>query len=74
MVLGSTGREPAMPGTSQRAGFSMADRDSTFDDMRGDHTPHGLPFQAGMSANVTIDTDHQRHLFGSGSAQPGLPR
>jgi len=32
-------------------------------------TPGDLPLHAGLSAEVTVDTGHKRHLFGSGSAR-----
>ncbi len=31
--------------------------------------PGGIPLHAGLSVEVTVDTGHRRHLFGSGSAQ-----
>lgn len=31
--------------------------------------PRDLPLHAGLSAEVTVDTGHQRHLFGSGTTQ-----
>jgi membrane fusion protein (multidrug efflux system) len=33
-----------------------------------DRVPAGLPLHAGLSADVTVDTRHRRHLFGSGNA------
>lgn len=30
-----------------------------------DRLPAGVPIQAGLSANVSVDTGHKRHLFGS---------
>jgi membrane fusion protein (multidrug efflux system) len=37
-----------------------------------DQVPAGLPLHVGLSADVTVDTRHRRHLFGSStsSAQP----
>jgi len=32
-------------------------------------TPGDLPLHAGLSAEVTVDTGHKRHLFGSGSGK-----
>jgi membrane fusion protein (multidrug efflux system) len=33
-----------------------------------------FPLQTGLSANVSVDTRHQRHLFGSAADQPGVDR
>jgi membrane fusion protein (multidrug efflux system) len=32
-----------------------------------DEVPADIPLHAGLSAEVTVDTGHRRHLFGSGS-------
>jgi membrane fusion protein (multidrug efflux system) len=32
-----------------------------------DKVPEGVPLHAGLSATVTVDTGHRRHLFGGGS-------
>ena len=39
-----------------------------------DRIPAGVPLHAGLSATVTVDTGHRRHLFGEDSATPGSPR
>jgi membrane fusion protein (multidrug efflux system) len=31
-----------------------------------DHVPQNVPLHAGLSADVTVDTGHRRHLFGGG--------
>jgi membrane fusion protein (multidrug efflux system) len=35
-----------------------------------DDVPTGIPLHAGLSATVTVDTGHQRHLFGGDTAAP----
>ena len=38
-----------------------------------DAIPANLPLQAGLSADVTVDTGHRRHLFGGGTPPAGAP-
>lgn len=41
-----------------------------------DRIPRDLPLHAGLSAEVTVDTGHKRHLFGADTppTNPGAPR
>jgi membrane fusion protein (multidrug efflux system) len=39
-----------------------------------DEMPQGLPLHMGLSAEVTVDTGHKRHVFGASEEAPAAPQ